>query len=145
MTLPQFALPRPPATFDPDTVASFERLLAEAVEHGPIAHIEYTAPAPKWQFLCYLCEHKGIVLHGSGDPNIAELEPRKATDVNEFGNRQAVYAADDGIWPMFFAIVDRDRPLTSLVNSCYRVIGPAQFSGSYYFFSIDADDLPGSP
>lgn len=130
---------------DAAAIASFENLFAESVRRGPLKHIEYRLSAPKWQFLCYLCERKGIVLHGSGDPNLAELKPRKATDVSEFGNREAVYGATDGIWPMFFAIVDRDRPLRSLINSCVVVVGQTDLSGSYYFFSVDADALPGSP
>jgi hypothetical protein len=145
MTLPSYFLPRPPFAPDPSTVAAFERLFAESVERGPGDWIEYALSAPKWQFLCYLCEKHDIALHGSGDPNIAELAPRKATDVNEFGNRQAVYAATDGIWPIFFAIVNRERPVRSLVNSASKVLEPAAPRGWYYFFSIDDDDLPGSP
>jgi hypothetical protein len=129
---------------EPATVASFERLFAESVARAPCATIEYTLPAPRWQFLCYLCEQKRVVLHGSGDPSIAEFEPRKATDVNAFGDRRAIYAAD-GIWPIYFAIVDRDRPLTSLINSCARIVEPTGLSDPYYYFSIDDDDLPGSP
>jgi hypothetical protein len=128
-----------------DTVAAFERLFADAIERGPCATIEYTLSAPKWQFLCYLSERKPVVLHGSGNPSIATFEPRKSTDVNEFGNRQAIYAAADGIWPIYFAIVDRDRPLTSLVNGCFRVVTGDGLSDSYYFFSIDADALPHPP
>jgi hypothetical protein len=145
MTLPSYFLPRPPTTLDADTIASFERLYAESVRRGPVEPIDYTLSAPKWHFLSYLCERKGIVLHGSGDPDIAELVPRKATDVDVFGDREAVYGATDGIWPMFFAIVDRDRPVRSLVNSCARVIGAPALRGWYYFFSIEADDLPGTP
>src|SRR5262249_14452598 len=110
------------------------------------ASITYALAAPKWQFLCYLCERKSIVLHGSGDPDIAKLEPRKSADVIAFGNREAVYAAADGIWPLFFAIVNRSLPVTSLVNSCVRVVEPPDLDGGpYYFFSIDAADHLGSP
>jgi len=145
MRLPPYFLPRPPLTLDAATVGAFERLFAESVRRGPGAAIEYALAAPKWQLLCYLCERKNVVLHGSGDPNIAVLEPRKATDAIAFGDREAVYAASDGIWPIFFAIVDRDRPVRSLVNSCARVVAPAGAGVPFYFFSIAADDLPGRP
>ena len=63
------------------------------------------------------------MLHGSGSPDIQEFEPRQSNDLAEFGNRRAVYAASDGIWPIYFAVVNRDGPVTSLVNSCARVVG----------------------
>jgi hypothetical protein len=145
MNLPSYFEPRPDADWGAETVASFEQLYTQAVEHGSGAVIDYALAAPKWQFLCYLGDRKKIVLHGSGNPNIAEFEPRQSNDVNEFGNRRAVYAASDGIWPMFFAIVDRDHGVTSLTNSCFRIVEPGQESGPYYFFSINGDALPHAP
>jgi hypothetical protein len=144
MQVPAYYLPRPPMSLDDATVAAFERLYAACVEHGPTVTIEYTLSVPKWQFLSYLCGEKGIVLHGSGDPDIAELVPRKATDVKAFGNREAIYAAADGIWPIYFAIVDRDR-VTSLVNGCVHVVAPEAARGHFYFFSIGADTKSGAP
>ncbi|MEU1003082.1 hypothetical protein [Streptomyces tibetensis] len=41
-----------------------------------------------------------VLLHGSGDPAIRRFEPRQPDDSSEFGNRRAVFAADDGLWPM---------------------------------------------
>jgi len=107
--------------------------------------IEYTLPYPKWQFLCHIGDRHNLMLHGSGNPDITEFEPRKSTDVNAFGNRRAVYASSDGIWAMFFAIVDRQRPVTSLLNTCDRLIDASGGSHPYYFFSINADALPGQP
>ncbi|HEY1014340.1 MAG TPA: hypothetical protein VGE07_16625, partial [Herpetosiphonaceae bacterium] len=97
-------------------------------------------PAPRWPFLAYLAERKPVLLHGSGDPAIAELVPRQSNDVEEFGNRRAVYAASDGIWPLFFAIVDRSHKPTSLLNACFRVATPAgDEHGPFYFFSLNRD------
>jgi hypothetical protein len=140
--LPRWFLPRPAPPPDPGTIAAFERLFAATVERGPGTVIDYTLRAPRWQFLCYLCDHKEIVLHGSGQPDIVEFEPRQSNDVGEFGNRRAVSAASDGIWPIYFAVMDRDRGVTSLVNSCARVVGSDGSRGEpYYFFSINADAL----
>jgi hypothetical protein len=87
-----------------------------------------------------LCEAKEVVLHGSGDPNIEEFEPRQSNDTNEFGNRQAVYAASDGIWPMYFAIANRPGPVISLINACFRLWQPdGTWSVPYYYFSINDD------
>jgi hypothetical protein len=127
---------------NPETIAAFDRLFEESVARGPEQPIAYELAAPKWQFLCYLCKRKGIVLHGSGNPSIAELRPRKGRDTLEFGDREAVYAAADGVWPIFYATLNRngrEGPTTSMVNGCVRVVRPDAVRGDYYFFSIDAD------
>jgi len=144
--LPSYFPPRPPMDLDASTVAAFDRLLAEAVENGSGATIDYTLAAPKWQFLCYLCEAKDLLLHGSANPNIEEFEPRQSNDSQEFGNRKAVYAASDGIWPMYFAIANRDGPVTSLTNACFRLLQEdGTWSIPYYFFSINNDAFEQNP
>ena len=144
--LPHWFSPRPAPPPDPGTIATFEQLFAATVERGPGTVIDYALVAPKWQFLCYVCDHKDIVLHGSGQPDILEFEPRQSNDVGEFGNRRAVYAASDGIWPIYFAVMDRERGVTSLVNCCARVVdSDGSRSQPYYFFSINADALSRRP
>ena len=102
-------------------------------------------PWPKWQFLCHLADHHDIALHGSGDPNIALFEPRQSNDLNEFGNQKAIYAASDGLWAMFFAIVDRER-VTSITNACIRLADEAgTLHGPYYVFSVSQSALPTQP
>jgi hypothetical protein len=140
--LPPYFSPRPAPPPDEDTIAAFEELFATMLADGPGTMIEYTLTAPKWQFLCYLCDHKEILLHGSGRADIEEFEPRQSNDIEEFGNRQAVYAASDGIWPIYFAVMDRDGGVDSLVNGCSWVIeADGARHGPYYFFSINADAL----
>jgi len=102
-------------------------------------------PWPKWQFLCHLADHHDFALHGSGDPNIALFQPRQSQDLNEFGNQKAVYAASDGLWAMFFAIVDRDR-VTSITNACVRLADQmGALHGPYYMFSVSQAALPNQP
>jgi hypothetical protein len=138
--------PRPPLDTATATRAAFARLYRAAVAPGTGQPIAYTLAAPKWQFLCWLCETQDIVLHGSGNPGIAEFEPRQSNDIEEFGNRQAVYAASDGIWPIYFAVMDRDRYVRSLSNACFREVDAAGTrSEPYYFFSINGDALPHQP
>ena len=142
--LPPYFLPRPPMDLDASTRAAFDRLLAEATQRGPEEAIDYTLDAPKWQFLCYLCDEHKVLLHGSGAPDIAEFEARQSNDTEEFGNRRAVYAASDGIWPMYFAIANRDGPVGSLMNACFRLVDDAgNRSRPYYFFSINDDAFEG--
>jgi hypothetical protein len=145
MQMPAYFLPQPTADWGTATLASFEQLFIQAVEQGAGTVMDYTLSAPKWQFLCYLCDHKNIVLHGSSKDDITEFEPRQSNDIVAFGNRRAIYAASDGIWSMYFAIVDRDNYVTSLVNSCFRVVEDAGKSKPYYFFSINGDALPHDP
>ncbi len=146
MQLPAYFLPRPPLNLSPTTRAAFAEIYAEAVQLGHGQAVDYTLAAPKWQFLSWLCDTQDVLLHGSGNPSIREFEPRKSDDLDEFGNRQAVYAASDGIWPLYFAIMDRDRSVRSLINACFRVLGPdGTRSDPHYYFSIDDDALPHQP
>lgn len=143
--IPAYFFRQPLVDTSPATLAGFERLYREYVAPGAGLEIPYDLAAPRWQFLCYVCDHRHIVLHGSGEHNISEFEPRQSNDVDEFGNRRAVYAASDGLWPMYFAIVDRQK-VSSLINACFRVIeGDGVKSAPYYYFSVNREALNDDP
>ena len=141
MELPPYWLSAPGPGPDRATVENFDELLARAVEHGPDRPIDYQLDAPKWQFLCHVADRADVVLHGSGDPDIRCFEPRQPADTLEFSNRRAVFAATDGIWPLHYATLDRDRhPGVRTLNACVRP-GSAdgrdgQLGAPAYFFSI---------
>jgi hypothetical protein len=138
MELPSYWIPRPGRRPDEATVKAFDGLMARAMDHGPDRPIDYRLDAPRWQFLCHLADHADIVLHGSGDPDITCFEPRQPADTLDFSNRRAVFAATDGIWPMHFATLNRDRyPAVVTVNACIR-LGSAdgRLGDPSYFFSI---------
>lgn len=142
MDLPDYWMPRPGPAADADTIDEFDLLLQTSVERGPVTFIDYRLTAPKWQFLCHAADTGNFVLHGTGDPGITLFEPRQPDDPDEFSGRRAVFAAMDGIWPMYFAILDRDRYPIGLLNACIRQSGdPA----SYYFFSITRSALEQRP
>ena len=141
--LPDYWLSRP-GVEGPDLRASFDRTWDRAIASGdsPLIEVE---PDQRWQFLCHLADARGFVLHGSGDPGIDVFEPRQAIDLRDFGNQKAVYAAGDGIWAMFFAIVDRDR-VPSVTNACIRLADAAgNVSPPQYVFSISRSQLPNRP
>ncbi len=118
-----YFLQRPPVSEDVETLASFETLYYEQVAAGTGDLITYTLEAPKWQFLCYLTDTKDVLLHGSVQEDIAEFELRQAVDAYVFGNQRAIYAASDGIWPLYFAIVNTKRPKSiSRLNACSRLL-----------------------
>lgn len=145
MILPDYWLTRPAVNFDETMQNAFDELWNSTLSLGGCPTIEFTLPYPKWQFLCHLADHKSIAMHGSGDPNIAVFEPRQSNDLNEFGNQKAIYASSDGLWAMFFAIVDRDR-VGSITNACVRLADETgTFQGPYYVFSVSQSALPNQP
>jgi len=145
MLLPDYWLTRPSVDLDERIQNDFDELLSTSLNTGGCPEIKFTLPWAKWQFLCYVADHKNIALHGSGDPNIALFEPRQANDLSEFGNQKAVYAASDGLWAMFFAVVDRDR-VKSVTNACVRLEDErGTFHGPFYVFSISEASLPNQP
>ena len=130
---------------DEKAYLAFDELLDLTLRAGGCPNISFTLPWPKWQFLCHLTDHHDIALHGSGDPNIALFGPRQSQDLNEFGNQKAVYAASDGLWAMFFAIVDRER-VKSITNACVRLEEETgAMHGPLYVFSVSQSALPSQP
>lgn len=136
MLLPDYWLPRPADSPTPQVRAAFDAIWRTALESSASPVLDAVLPAPKWQFLCHLADEHGLVLHGSGRPDIALFEPRQAIDLREFGNQKAVYAAGDGIWAMFYAVANRSK-IPTITNACVRLVDPAgQSSPPYYVFSI---------
>jgi hypothetical protein len=135
METPSFLLPRPQFDKTLEMMAAFENLLV-ATSSGDV--INYCLPFPKWQFLSHICESKNLVLHGSQNLEIEVVEPRQAKDTKAFSNQAAIYATTDGIWVLYFAILDRRKyPEMTLFNSCLQArTSPEQLSEPLYFFSI---------
>jgi hypothetical protein len=144
--LPDYWLQRPAMPRDAETLSEFDRLFARIRAAGTRTKIDYGLTAPKWQFLCYLADQHGVVLHGTGDPDIRVFEPRASSDLTEFGAQTAVYAAGDGLWAMFFAIVDRTRFSMTTSNACVRLVDEAgRASEPQYVFAISQSALAQQP
>jgi hypothetical protein len=139
-----FLLPRPHLRISRKQRAEFDILL-DSTPTG--SFVDYQLTAPKWQFLSYLCQTRDLVLHGSQNQDIEEVEPRKALDTKAFSNQKAIYATTDGIWVIYFAIVDRKNfGALSLFNSCLDIqILPKLTKGPLYFFSITHSVLVQKP
>ncbi|MFJ1763194.1 hypothetical protein ACIOD2_22975 [Amycolatopsis sp. NPDC088138] len=133
--LPRPSVPTPAALRD-----QFDDVLERALAHGPDRPAEYRLDAPIWQFLCHVADRGDHVLHGSGNPGITEFTPRSPRDLTEFGAQHAVYAAADGLWPIFYAILDREHVRLSMCNGCVHTD-----SGARYHFSISAPALARRP
>ncbi|HYF63918.1 MAG TPA: hypothetical protein VD886_13945 [Herpetosiphonaceae bacterium] len=144
--LPPFCLRRPPLPADPAAAAQAEDLWTAITTTPGIVDLTEALPSPRWPVLAYLAEHKPVLLHGSNDATITELVPRQSHDTEAFGNQYAVYAASDGIWPIFFAIVDRSQRPLSLHNACFRTELPGgALSDPAYFFSLNREAWERAP
>ena len=146
MMLPDYWLQRPKMEIDSETQSNFDQLVARIRASGINTWINYTFATPKWQFLCYLADQHRVVLHGTGEAHIQVFEPRPSNDLNEFGAKTAVYAAGDGLWALFFAILDRSHFPMATSNACIRLVDEAgQVSEPRYVFSISQSALRQQP
>ena len=136
MQLPSYWLPLPAFELTDAHRTVFDALLDRT---GDAAHaIAYDVDAPKWAFLNYAAVTRGLALHGSLNADITKFEPRQAQDLRAFGAQKAIYAAADGVWPMYFAVMDRKRfPEMTLVNGCISIEMPdGTFTPFSYLFSV---------
>lgn len=132
----------PELELDADRVAAFARALGSG--SAAEGEIKYDIPYPKHEFLTALVTRHEIVLHGSSNGEIGVFSPTLQTDY--FGrSRRAVFAASDGIWPMFFAILNRSRYHGSLRNACYWEADELGRRHKCYAFSINAAFLKRRP
>jgi hypothetical protein len=129
MKLESYWLTRPEFDLEPFEV-ELELCLKDALKTGVVP----TLPVPTWAFLIWLNQTGEYLMHGTGDSSITVFEPRQSNDVGWFGNRNAVYAASDGIWSMFYAILNRPAVPMSIHNAAVRLeTSPVQ---DIYFFSV---------
>ncbi|OEO28366.1 hypothetical protein VW23_005030 [Devosia insulae DS-56] len=134
-------LTRPPMP-GAEAQAAFDALFDDAVAAGPNTLIDYDLPWPRWQFISHIVDTRQLISHGSPDGAIEQFEPRQSHDAHPFGNRQAVYGASDGLWSMYYAILDRATHPMLLVNSAARVeLDDGSLGDPFYFFSISQPAL----
>lgn len=114
---------------------AFDRLIDSALQNGSNTQIVYDLPYLKADFLHYLCDWRGFVVHGSPMHDLEMLEPiRKSGDNNEFGNRQQIFCSPDAAWAMWFAILDKSK-YNMTRNGCLRV-GAGDKRVKYYHFEL---------
>jgi hypothetical protein len=124
----------PPAATDRASRIAFDELIAAARAGDGTIDVG-SCTYPLHQLLTYLVSERDFLLHGSNDPDIRELEPRPARDLGT--ELQAVVACDDGIWPIFYAVVDRER-VEAMFTNCLHVGRPPRLR-RFYMFAIVAD------
>lgn len=123
----------PPVAVSPNAAADLDRA-ADRLLGGDARALE-DAPLPRLDFLRWLGERRDVLFHGSGRDDLDVLEPiRLTTDTTEFGNRQAVYATDDPVWAIYFAILQRHGSFGTR-NGSIGVAGAGLYP-RWYFFSL---------
>ena len=93
-------MPHPDLSHDDE--AAFDELLARTPEGGVV---DYDLQQPKWWFLHHQIQ-RGYLVHGSNEPAIDEFRTRANLDAHQ-RPIEAVFASDDAIWPLYFAVVNR--------------------------------------
>jgi hypothetical protein len=120
----------------------------EAGNGSRIPKDELTTPV--WKFLEFLVKEKSLLVHGSSAGDIAEFEPRSASDNVVDGERPRVHASSSAIMSIFYAVLDRVRlkalPYVSAMNVAYLPFADRHgVAREGFHFAIDYRALPHFP
>jgi hypothetical protein len=142
-------LAAPPFRLSPEKEAAFQALLAEILAHPHGEAAAYTLPYPKHEFVQYLMTQDVFIFHGSNNRKIKLFSPTRTSvelyDQRGVGNQQAVFGTHDGLWAMFFAVVDRARLRGSIRNGVMYFQNRAGEQLAVYNFSINQEQLSEQP
>ncbi len=129
--------------------AAFKQLLDEMLEERNGRFIDYQLPYPKHQFLQYVAMQDKVIFHGSKKPDIDKFSTQRTSmelnDRSGRGNLQAIYGTHDGLWPMFFAVVDRHNLIGSIRNGVSYFPDADGKEAAFYNFSINQEMLSKRP
>ena len=148
MTIPDYWLPRPHTEFS-DEVRSRARITLYTQHIAKMDKVNWlnALPVPKWAFLCWLADEKGLLMHGSGNPDVTTFEPRTPFDnsPDDFSKQTAVFAASDGIWAIFYAVIDRVNFRLRMLNGAMQFKTSEGWTQMHYFFSVTGSVLERYP
>ena len=106
--------------------------VADRVEDGDADAIA-DAPLPRVEFLRWLADRRSLLFHGSGRDDLTVLEPiRLSRDATEFGDQQAVFATNDPVWAIYFAVLRRHAPFGTR-NGSAGIAGAGVYPRWYHF------------
>ncbi len=72
--------------------------------------LNYRIDVPKWEFLHYLVERHGVLLHGSPTPGVGILTPRsRSWGGGRTSGQPGIFAVDHALMAMYFGIMERDK------------------------------------
>lgn len=131
--LNSYYLPVPDDQFDTESEAEFDSILSLALSSASNGIIDYRSPRPKHEFLGYLAAYHRLLLHGSNTPDIDVVEPwSDATD--NWSAQKAVYAASDGVMPIFYAVANRGEP--GMVRDIRRIKVTTDDGPARHFYHV---------
>lgn len=138
----------PEMVLDAGKEADFATLLNEVLG-GNGRLLTYDLPYPKHEFLRYLADQDMFIFHGSAKPDIDKFSTRRTSmelkDKSGRGNVQGIYGTHDGLWPLFFAVVDRSKISGSIRNGVEFYQNDDGDEVAIYHFSINQDWLDKEP
>ncbi len=133
----------------PEKRDQFERLYKHHLALADGNWIDYDLPYKKHKFVQYLSEREDVIFHGSNNIGIEVFQPvRKSYELRDEtgrGNVAGVYGTHDGLWAMFFAVIDRERLKGSIRNGVMYFQNRAGKQLAVYNFSINQDQLDELP
>ncbi len=141
--------PAPELELTPAKRASFDALLQSCLARGDGDWISYDLPYPKHEFVQYVSQQDIVIFHGSNNHEITTFKPVRTSmelhDESGRGNLQAIYGTHEGLWSMFFGIVDRPRLRGSIRNGVQYFQNRQGEKLSVYTFSINQEQLAERP
>jgi hypothetical protein len=124
----------PPLVADEARECALDEIVAAA--RAGSGTIDSAASAyPVHELLTHLVVRHGLLLHGSNDVTLELVEPRPAHDYDT--ELHAVVACDDGIWPIFYAVVARERS-AGIFTACLHLGRPPRLR-RFYAFATSSD------
>ncbi|WP_217587579.1 hypothetical protein [Lentibacillus saliphilus] len=118
-------------------IEEFDEMFLRNISSNNGSIFTYNSRYPLYMFLNYVIEKKGLVVHGSNNSSINRFEPRNSSLFNGKPIK-AVFASSDGVWSLFFAVVNRKGYVGSIRNLCLSVT-TNKGKKRYYYFSTNND------
>jgi hypothetical protein len=113
-------------------IQEFDEVFTKHIASGDGSVFSFSSKYPLYLFLNYVIENKDIVVHGSNDSTISKFEPRKNSLFN--GKPiEAVFASSDGVWSLFFSVLNRKHDVGSIRNLCLSLPTKKGVKRYYYF------------
>lgn len=111
--------------------------------------LDWDGRYPKYELIQWLTAQDRYIFHGSNNQDIDEFAPVRTSvelrDRGERGNLGAVYGTHDGLWSLFFAVVDRANLEGSIRNGVSTFESVDGRSVDTYQFSVHHEILPKRP
>lgn len=121
----------PEFRFSEEEKQEYESMYKEAIACG--GTIQYKSKFPKHRFIQYIIDYKNLLVHGSNTHTIEQFTPKQQTLYN--GKLvEAVFASDDGIWSVFYAVFDRSKLVNNFRNGS---ISAGASKSRYHYYSFD--------